>query len=282
MIDSDATVRDATVCGGTYVGAGVELDGVVAHGRTLMNPARRTAAAIDSRLLDTLVPAIPSFPGVWRLLAAAAYTLTLPAVLAAACWVRLTRPGPVFWPRRFVRAAETGEHPGELGTVYTLVPPRPDEAETGWVIPATFRGLVLELLPALACVAWGTLRLVGVPPRGRESFRRRGNRCPSLLRAAPGLITEAALCDAERQSPEDCVLVDAYQAETSTQLQNLKRVCRFVLRALTAWGKPTAPTAADLAAVGRPSVGLTGAALAPIVAPLPADEPGELAPDAAR
>ena len=250
LLARDSAVRDSTLCPGTYVGPGVELDGVIADGSTLVNPHQQTVTTIDPRLLDQVVPALPYASGGWRLLALAAFLAALPVVVAAAFWLRLTRRGPLLWRRRFVRApARVPESAWEVGTVYTLAPPRAGEEENGWVIPATFRGLVLEFLPALWGVAWGSLRLVGVPPRDRDLLKSHGAQCPRLLRRPPGLVTEVALCDAGPLTPEDCLLVAAYQAETSCPIANLRRVCRFLLKALSVWGTPTrevVPTAEAL------------------------------------
>jgi hypothetical protein len=240
LLARDSAVRDATLCPGTYVGPGVELDGVIADGNSLVNPHQQTVATIDPRLLDQVSPALPYASGGWRLLALAAFLAALPVVVAAAFWLRLTRPGPLLWPRRFVRApAGTPETAWEIGTVYTLAPPRAGEEGRGWVIPATFRGLVLEFLPALWCVARGSLRLVGLPPRDHDVLKTHGERCPALLRLPPGLVTEAALCCTGPLAEEDCLLVAAYQAETSGRFADLRRLGRFLLRALTVWGTPS-------------------------------------------
>jgi hypothetical protein len=76
-----------------------------------------------------------------------------------------------------------------------------------------------------------------------------GAQCPSLLEASPGLITELALCGRERLVPEDCILVDAYQTQTSESLANAKRIGRFLFRALTSWAGPGAAPAVALAGV---------------------------------
>lgn len=276
MLDRDCGARDTTVCAGTYVGPGVELDGVIVDGSSLVNPRNQTVATIDRRLLDHLVPVLPLTSWLWRLLAAAAFVAALPVVLAAALWLRLTRPGPVFWRRRFVRApSSASEPPEEVGTVITLSPPRRGEDVYGWVIPATLRGLILELLPALWCVACGSLRLVGLPPRAGHLLRAQGTRCPALLRASPGLVTEVALCRPERLTPEDCLLVDAYQTQTSDSLANLKRVCRFLFGVLTVWGKADHGTIlvgaeaarADPWSSAEPAGRLSGTAVEPVIEP---------------
>jgi hypothetical protein len=247
LLAGDSAVRGTTLCAGTFVGPGVDLDGVIVDGNSLVNPHQQTVTTIDPRLLDQVAPTLPYASGVWRLLALAAFIVALPVVAAAAFWLRLTRRGPLVWPRRFIRApAGAQESAWEVGTVYTLAPPRAGEEENGWVIPATFPGLVLEFLPALWGVAWGSLRLVGVPPRDRDLLKTHGARCPPLLRLPPGLVTEVALCDAGALTAEDSLMVTAYQAETSGPVANLGRFCRFLFRALSVWGTPTrevAPTA---------------------------------------
>jgi hypothetical protein len=234
MLDRDSGVHDATVCAGTYVGPGVELDGVIVDASSLVNPRLGTVALIDRRLLDRLAPVVPLANGPWRALAAAAFVVTLPVALLVALWLRLTRPGPVFWARRYaVAPASPGGAAWEVGTAYTFSPPRPEDDEYGWVIPPSLSGLILELLPALWCVARGDLRLVGLPPRPPELLQAHGAQCPALSQAPPGLITELGLCGREQVVPEDRVLANA------------KRVGRFLFRALTKWaGSPAAVTPA--------------------------------------
>jgi NDP-sugar pyrophosphorylase family protein len=254
MIDRGAHVRDATVCAGTYVGTGVELSGVVADGRCLVNPRLRTVATIDRQLLDRLATGLPLVRSLEPLLAGAALVAAAPVVLAAALWLWLTRPGPVFWQRRFVTTpAPAAESTWDAGTAYTLVPPQEGDEERGWVVPATFRGLVLELLPALGAVAMGRLRLVGLPPRRRTALRAHGTEYPPILRAPAGLISEAALCPTP-PTAADRLLVDVYQTQTSVLATNLWRVGRFLAKALTAWGAPPRATAATRYAVGRTGV----------------------------
>ncbi|WP_439621365.1 hypothetical protein [Gemmata sp.] len=251
MIDRDARVRDATVCGGTYVGTGVELSGVIADGRCLVNPRVRTVATIDRRLLDRLATGLPLVAGLEPLLAGAAFVAAAPVVLAAALWLWLTRPGPVFWPRRFVTTpAPAAESTWELGTAYALVPPQDADEERGWVVPATFRGLVLELLPALGSVALGNLRLVGLPPRRRTAMREHGLQYPPILRAPAGLISEAALCPPP-PAAEDRLLVDVYQTQTSRLATNVRRAGRFLAKALTRWGAPPRAAGAPRHAADR-------------------------------
>jgi lipopolysaccharide/colanic/teichoic acid biosynthesis glycosyltransferase len=252
MLDRDSGVHDTTVCAGTYVGPGVELDGVIVEASSLINPRQETVATVDRRLLDRVAPALPLATGHWRVLGAAAFAAALPVILLVALWLRLTRPGPVFWARRFARhPAGPAEPPGGGRTVYTFSPPRPEDDEFGWVVPASLSGLVLELLPALWCVARGHLRLVGLPPRRSEVLREHSAQCPALLQVSPGLITELALCDPEQLAPEDRVLVDAYQTHTSDPLANAKRVGRFLFRALTNWAG-TRTHAPRVAVAGAP------------------------------
>ena len=175
----------------------------------------------------------------------------LPVLLLVALGLWLTRRGPVLWTRRFVRPPVSPAHPtGEVATAYTFSPPRPEDHEHGWVVPASLSGLVMEFLPALWSVARGHLRLVGLPPRGPELLRVHAAQCPALLGGPAGLITELALCDRGQLVPEDRVLVDAYQTQTSDSLANAKRVGRFLFRSLTGWA--AAPVTPAVAVAGVP------------------------------
>lgn len=161
----------------------------------------------------------------------------------AAGWLKLTRPGPVFHSRRYVRTpAPPSEADWTMGTVTTLAPPRPQEEEVGWVIPSTARGLVMEFLPALAAVARGRLRLVGLPPRAPVVLRHlRAEHCPVVLTAPAGLVTEAALHFFSTQSLDDVLLADAFQAHTPSLWADARRLMRYFSRAVTTWTEPVIP-----------------------------------------
>ena len=232
LIDTSAAVRNAVVLPGTHVGPGVELDGVIADRDHLIGPDASDVIPVDPHLLGEL----PTGVGVGslagrtaeRLLAAAAFVLGLPVLATAAAWFWLTRPGPVFWRRRFIRDAAWRE-----GTAFTLAPPGPADGRLGWVVAPTWRGLVQELLPALPAVAAGRLRLVGLPPRDPDLARR------FEPPAAPaGLISEAGLIGPAGLSADDVLTLDAYQAQTSTTAADLGRVARFLAGVVA--GRPAA------------------------------------------
>lgn len=252
LLDCGAAIRVTTVLAATYVGPGVELDGVIVEGSRLTHPERGTVVTVDDHLLGPVGLGSPVATVACRALAAVGVVLTLPVVAAAAAWLRLTRRGPVFWRRRFVRTPCPPGPARETGTAYTLVPPRPGEDERGWVIPPTVGGLVLELLPALAAVARGDLRLVGLPPRTAEQFEVHARQCPSLFRAPAGLVTETALCDPASLAPDESLLVDSYQAHAAGRLADAGRLGRFLFRLLAGRGASPATTPEQPAACGLP------------------------------
>lgn len=236
LLDTDCGVQQTTVLPGSYVGPGVELDGVIVDRDRLINPRTRTAVAVDRHLLGGLTS--PSLAGGARVLAERVAALTLfvlalPVLLAAVGWLRLTRSGPVFWPRRFVQAPASSRG-WRVRTVHTLASPRPGEREVGWVIPPTARGVVLELLPALLAVARGHLRLTGLPPRDAPLVRQlQAERRPALLGFPSGLVTEASLHAHLELTPEDVLLIDAFQAYSASPAADLLRLARFFTRTLT-------------------------------------------------
>lgn len=234
LVDTGAVVRNAVVLPGTHVGVGVELDGVVADRDHLIDPSGAGIIRVDPHLLGELpvgvgVAALAGRAGE-RAAAALAFVLVLPVLAAAAAWLRATRPGPVFWRRRFVRTSGNADESRREATAVTLAPPRPTEDQVGWVVEPTLRGLVQELLPALPAVAAGRLRLVGLPPRGPGLADRR----PRFPAASPGLISEAGLVGPAGLTVDDARTVAAYQAQTSSAAADLGRVARFLARAVAA------------------------------------------------
>jgi hypothetical protein len=239
LLDSGCTVTYTTVLRTSYVGPRVGLVGVIVEGRRLTHPGRRTTARVDPHLLDSLAP--PSvLSGLARVLgratAGATFMFALPLLVVAVAWLAATRPGRLIWPRRFVRVPDAGPGSAErTGVVYTLARPRSDESDRGWIIPTTLSGLVLELLPGLAAVAVGQLRLVGLPPRSKAAWERLpADQYPILSGAPAGLVTEAALACEPGDPVDDVLLADVYQAHTSTPAADARRLARFVIRAVTA------------------------------------------------
>ncbi len=93
MLSRDSYVHETTVCPGTFVGSGVELDGVIVDGRSLVNPVQQTVATVDRRWLDRLAPGIPN-AGLTLLVAGVACVCALPVITATYLWRRLTRTIP--------------------------------------------------------------------------------------------------------------------------------------------------------------------------------------------
>jgi len=232
LIDTAATVRDSVVLARTHVGPGVELDGAIADRGHLIGPEASDIIEVDSNLLGELPSEFRVGPSLGRVaerfLAGVVLLLGLPVLAATAVWLWFTRPGPVFWARRFVCPGGAGE-----GVAYTLAAPDLVADDVGWLVEPSWRGLVQELLPALPAVVAGRLRLVGLPPRGPELFRAIE---PPL--AEVGLISEAGLIGPTGLSASDVRTLDAYQAEVSTVTADLGRLARFLARVLAGRGEP--------------------------------------------
>ncbi len=82
LLARDSMVQETTVCSGTYVGVGVELNGVIVDERSLINPQRMTVITVDRRFLDRLAPGIP-LTGVAALLTAGIVSICAVPVIAA-------------------------------------------------------------------------------------------------------------------------------------------------------------------------------------------------------
>ncbi len=238
LLDRDCGVRNTTVLPTSYVGPGVQLDGVIVDHFLLLNPDRRTATIVEDHLLSGLEVSPPIASGVGRVaervLALLVFVASLPGLILVAAWLAATRKGPVLFRRSFVRTPATGHSAvWRTGSAYSFTPPRDKEAETGWLIPPTISGLVLEVLPAMAAVARGHLRVVGLPPRSADLLHRFPTaRRIALLRMKAGLVTEAALFCGPDAEPEDVLLADVFQAHMSTRGRNVARFVRFLTRSL--------------------------------------------------
>ncbi len=244
LVDAGATVRDTTVLPTSYVGPGVELNGVIVDGRNLLNPKRGTAVSVEGHLLDALTSPIAPRSAAGRLIervaAAAGFVAGLPVLAAAAAWLKATRGGPVFRRRRFVRTPAAPHEAGwRLGSTFTLSADTADGGPSGWVVRPTMGGLVCDLLPGLLAVARGDLRLVGLPPRTADGLGQvPTDRWPAFLGTPAGLMSEAELMHADGASPDDVYLADAFQAHSRSTGSDVRRAFRFVGEALTSWRRP--------------------------------------------
>jgi NDP-sugar pyrophosphorylase family protein len=237
LVDEDAAVREAVVLPHGYVGHGVEVEGVLADGHRVLNPRRGRADSVDGLFLGSLAPRHPLEPlgsALVRIAAAGVFVFGLPLLLAAALWLKLFRAGPLLTRRELVRTpASLDESRWRTFRVRTLAPARPEEIRTGWIIPATPRGLLLELLPALLNVALGDLRLVGLPSRSAESLQALPeSRQGGYLRTPAGLVSETALLFPGLPADDELVLADAFQAHAGSVRENAGRLGRFLLRGL--------------------------------------------------
>lgn len=236
LIDEGAIVRDAVVLPGSYVGMGVAVEGIVVDRNHVVNPHRDRPESVDGIFLGSTTPSSPLASlgaALVRLMAAITFVAGLPVLLAAAVWLGLFRAGPLVTRRELVRTPASSE-PARWRTfrVRTLVPPRPDESRTGWVIPATPRGVLLEFLPALLNVALGDLRLTGLPPRSAESLAALPEiRQAGYLRTPAGLISESALLFPGVPADEEVLLADAFQAHADSTRERVLRFGRFLAKA---------------------------------------------------
>jgi len=91
MLGRDTTVQETTICPGTYVGTGVELNGVIVDGQCLVHPVQQTVATVNRNLLDRLTPGISLNAGFSLVLAGVTSAFALPVLVTTYFWRRLSR-----------------------------------------------------------------------------------------------------------------------------------------------------------------------------------------------
>lgn len=230
ILDRRATVADSLVLPGSYVGEGLDLDGVLVDRNRLVNLEHGASYTVtDGFILGSTETAglrgwLRRLLG--RLVAVALLLLGWPALLLTWLLLLIGRRGPV-WHQLDALAlpAERDETTWRTTRLRAFVPLTVRDA------PPSPRDLLLRVLPLMTCVLTGRLWLVGVPPRSPDEVRELGADWRALLLGAKaGVIWEAHV---SRPQDEDAVYAaESYYVAQGSLLHDIRLVLGYARRTL--------------------------------------------------
>jgi hypothetical protein len=264
VLDRRSTVRNAVILPGTYVGDGLELDGVLVDQNRVAPGLQGPRWGVEPECLASLCGG-----GLRRAvgrafsmgLGLALLLLASPVLLLMACVLKLVRGDrPVLYCRRPVRLpAGPDERSWSTHALWSFVPA--GEQDPGRSPVAWGTHFFLHFLPALVNVARGELRLVGLPPRTPEEIRRLGPDWRALyLEGEAGIVSETLLAP-EPLSEEEVYATEAVYAATGGAVHNLGLLLRYLLRVLgSLWTAPRTEHALPLSPALGGSVATNGTA----------------------
>ncbi len=225
IIDDDTCVVNSMTTPGTYIGQGLELDGVIIDRNRLVNSRLGTACLIsESFLVGSLSAAYtaPLLRGVAdRVVALFFYFFTLPVLL-----VMFARS--LFLSAIAMKSSEFVRLPASEDSRAFETCSR--STFTGSAPPSTrWQHFTHEFVPGLLPVVRGQLSLVGVPPRSVQTIQQMPADWRSVyLSCKAGLVTETLTAYGVNPSAEEAYSCDAfYRAMESTTYD-----CRLLLRYL--------------------------------------------------
>jgi len=218
IVDEESIASDTVIFPFCYVGQGLELVETLVDHDCLVSLRHGTDTDVnDESLLASLARnahhrALAN--GLVRLSALAILALSWPIFLITALVLRLTRQQPVLARRDVVRLPAPLD-PGRWKTfpLWTF-PSDGGSHEDGFRGPGRgLSDLVLRVLPGLVQVVRGELQIVGVTPRTEAELHALPHDWQVLmLRARPGLITEAIVFSEDALSPDERDASDACYA----------------------------------------------------------------------
>jgi NDP-sugar pyrophosphorylase family protein len=225
IIDDETSIVNSIATPGTYIGQGLELDGVVVDRNRLVNSRLGTSCLIsESFLVGSLsgTQAVPLLRGmVDRVIALVLYFFTLPVLL----WMFVrskSGSGIAGQQSQFVRLTAS-EDPRTFQTAARRVFERRATSGTRW------QHFTDEFVPGLLSVVRGQLNLVGVPPRSERVIQQmpvdwRG----VYLSSKAGLITEALVVYGSHPSVEEAYSADAFYRAMESAGYDCRLLARYL------------------------------------------------------
>jgi NDP-sugar pyrophosphorylase family protein len=234
ILGRDCTVSRSLVFPENYVGADLDLDGVVVD-RNRIYRGEGTVAEADAFVLGSLVAERPRRSMgriVSRLIALGLLLLAAPVLAATAIFLRLTRPGPVLFRRRVVVIPELVGSRRRTRVLWSFHRAGVAAVARG-ELPPGLRSLMLVILPALVHVVRGELSFAGVAPRTPEEVDRLAPEWRTLyLNCKAGIFTEAARQPGATESADQRYAAEAYYAAAGNWIYDIRLVLGYVCRAL--------------------------------------------------
>jgi len=231
VLDAHSTVTNSVIFPGSYIGQALELADVIVDKNRLINARVGGVVTItENFILGNLeekhvrrsLARLVALVGGWLLL-----LLGLPVLLGVALWLKLTRAGPVLYRKEVVRLPAAAVASAPTYHLWSFAPPERLPPLASW------RGLLLRVLPAAVNIAAGQLGFVGLPPRSRTELAKLPADWQALVLAGKsGILTETALLGGRRLSEDEryageavYLAVAGLRSDVQLLLRYLHRVC---------------------------------------------------------
>jgi len=209
ILDVGSIVQHAIVMRNSYVGEGLELDGVIVDKNLLVNTRLEIETRIQEQFMISELSGTPFKGAIGRGISSLAglvlWVITFPLFLLIYLALLIGRRGPVLQTHRYLRLPVMQDERWREMTVWSFSP-----------TPSQQYGLahcLLVALPALGSVIKGDLRLVGLPPRTPEDVQQLPVDWRALyLQGYAGLVTETMIRYGQTVTEDEQYAADAYYA----------------------------------------------------------------------
>lgn len=207
ILDTGSIVVEAMVMRDSYIGEGLELDGVIVDKNLLVNTRLAIETHVTEQFLLSELTGQPLKAAISRLSSSALglllWCLTLPLALLVGLVLCVGRRGPLLSRKSYLRIPMPHDARWHEMTVWSFT--EAPEQQYG------LKHALLVALPALGNVVRGELRLVGLPLRSVEAVQLLPNDWRALYLAGhAGLLTEAAVRYGHAVSEEEHYAAEAY------------------------------------------------------------------------
>ena len=234
VIDRKATIQNSLILEESYVGENLEVNDSVVDRNRLVNTRIDAALSISENfLLGSLSKNLQ--PSVWRRLPS-----RLAGLLLLLCLLPLLPVALILAPARNARPAwhvmrylclPAGDDPRQWRTAALPVlmsPPAEDRSQSP-VGDTSFTTFLLAFLPGLFAVVFGSLHLVGLPPRSPREVQALPEEWKQLyLAGKPGLITENLVVHNASRDSDDKYAAETFYAATASFKHDAGLLLRYL------------------------------------------------------
>jgi NDP-sugar pyrophosphorylase family protein len=235
IIDDDTIMVNSLTTAGTYIGQGLELDGVLVDRNRLVSARLGTACLISESFLAGSLSGplpVPFLRGLSdRVIALVLYFVTLPLLLIMFLRSKL---GPDIALKR----AEFLRLPSSEDPRAFAVSKMPAFVNRHALISSRWQHFIYRFVPGLIAVVRGRLNLVGVPPRSAQDVEAMPVDWRSVyLACKAGLITESLVVYGLNPTIDEAYSADAFYRAMESPAYDCRLVVRYLVQVLFEPGK---------------------------------------------
>lgn len=234
VLEADCAVTNSVILSSSYLGEGLEVSDAIVDKTLLVNVRLNTAISVTDNYILGNLASNQIQPVFSRLLSRSIAVVLLfhvwPLILLTAIWLKITRPGPVWFKRECVRLPVINHSPWRTFQLYSFDSGSDARGGEGNPIYQVLKRLLLVMLPALLHIARGELRFVGVKPRTRSEVAQLPEDWRVIyLCSKAGLITEADVRYGFSPSADDLYSAECFYAHSYSKLYDLRLLCRYFM-----------------------------------------------------